>query len=88
MFGWRRLYRQGLLNAEASEEAPPLLPVQITTPIVVPSKPPAAQEPSRRRRRDRGGAIEIEFAGGVRVRVRGKVDRATLARVIAVLSAR
>lgn len=87
VFGWRRLYRQGLLSAEAAVEAPPLLPVQITTPTVVPSEPQAAKEPVRRRR-DRGGAIEIEFTGGVRLRVVGEVNRATLARVIAVLSDR
>jgi transposase len=88
VFGWRRLYKRGLLNGEAPIEAPPLLPVQITTPTVVPSGPVATSGPATRRRRDRNGAIEIEFTGGVRVRVHGGVDRATLARVIAVLSGR
>jgi transposase len=88
VFGWRRLHKQGLLNAEPVVDAPALLPVQITTPTVVPSESAPAKEPSRARRRDRGGAIEIEFAGGIRVRVHGGVDRATLARVIDVLSGR
>jgi transposase len=88
LFGWRRLYRQGLLSADAADEAPALLPVTIETPTVVPGEPAPGTERPRARRRDRGGAIEIEFADGVRVRVRGGVDRATLARVIAVLSGR
>src|SRR5208282_5826239 len=87
VFGWRRLYRQGLLNGEVPADGPPLLPVQITTPTVVPSER-LPKERVARRRRDRTGAIEIDFAGGVRVRIRGSVDRASLARVIDVLSAR
>ena len=88
VFGWRRLYRQGLLSGEAAADAPPLLPVQITTPTVLPGESGAAPEPARRRRRDRGSAIEIEFAGGIRVLIQGAVDRATLSRVIDVLLAR
>jgi|SRR5450432_998614 len=88
VFGWRRLYRQGLLSGEAAPDAPSLLPVQITTPTVVPSEPAVTEEPVRRRRHDRASAIEIEFAGGIRVRIQGTVDRATLSRVIDVLSAR
>ena len=86
VFGWRRLYRQGLLSGEVAPDASPLLPVQITTPTVVPVEAPA--EPVRRRRREHGSAIEIEFAGGIRVRIQGTVDRVTLSRVIDVLSAR
>ena len=88
VFGWRRLYRRDVLSADAAIEAPALLPVTIETPTVVPGEPAPGKEPHRARRRERGGAIEIEFAGGIRVRVRGGVDRATLARVIAVLSGR
>jgi len=86
LFGWRRLYQQGLLSADAKVEAAPLLPVRIAAPTVVPGELAPTPEP-RARRRERG-AIEIEFAGGVRVRVRGGVDRATLARVLDVLSTR
>ena len=88
VFGWRRLHRQGLLSGEVAPDAPPLLPVQITTPTVVPIEPVVTPEPLRRQRRDRGSSIEIEFAGGIRVRVQGAVDRATLARVIDALSTR
>jgi transposase len=88
VFGWRRLYQQGLLSVDGAVIAPPLLPVTIETPTVVPAEAAPVQGPQRTRRRERGGAIEIEFAGGVRVRVRGGVDRATLARVLAVLSTR
>jgi len=87
VFGWRRLYRQGLLSADAVE-APALLPVTIETPTGVPGEAAPGKETHRARRRDRGGAIEIEFAGGIRMCVRGKVNRTTLARVIAVLSGR
>ena len=88
VFGWRRLHKHGLLNGEAVVNAPPLLPVQLTTPTVVPSEPVVTPEPVRRRRRDRDSSIEIQFAGGIRVRIQGTVDRATLSRVIDVLSAR
>jgi len=88
VFGWRRLYRQGLLSGDGAVEAAALLPVTIETPTVVPGEAAPGKEAHRARRRDRGGAIEIEFAGGVRMCVRGEVNRTTLARVIAVLSGR
>jgi transposase len=88
VFVWRRLYQQGLLNADARAEAPPLLPVQIETPTLVPTGSALAKVASRARRRGGDGDIEIEFGGGVRVRVHGAVDRATLARVIEALSGR
>src|SRR5664279_3236067 len=52
VFGWRRLHKQGLLNAEAVADAPALLPVQITTPTVVPSEATPTPAPPRTRRRD------------------------------------
>jgi transposase len=85
LFGWRRLEHRGALRAESTEPAT-LLPVRIESPTVVP----------RRRRRavsnddDRAstGVIEIEFGGGVRVRLRGAVDSALLARVLEALRRR
>lgn len=38
LFAWRRLNRQGLLKAQATEGSAELLPVKVTTPTVVPSK--------------------------------------------------
>jgi transposase len=84
LFGWRRLYQQGVLIEEAASARATLLPVKVSTPTLLPSekvKAAPAKEPS-------SGSIEIEFAGGVRLRVRGRVDRPTLARVMSVLSRR
>jgi transposase len=84
LFGWRRLYQQGVLVEQASAGKATLLPVKVSTPTLLPSekaKAATAKEPS-------SGSIEIEFAGGVRLRVRGRVDRPTLARVMSVLSRR
>jgi transposase len=85
LFGWRRLYQQGVLVEQAPSGKATLLPVKVSTPTLMPSKTakaamakPPAKEPT-------SGSIEIEFAGGVRLRVRGRVDRATLARVMSVL---
>ena len=86
LFGWRRLERRGALRSESSESTT-LLPVRIESPTVVP----------RRRRREvangadrepTDGVIEIEFGGGVRVRLRGAVDSALLARVLEALRRR
>ena len=88
IFGWRRLYQQGLLSAQAAVASTPLLPVKISSPTVVPGASAVAKMARRRRRRDPEGTIEIEFAGKVRLLIRGAVDRVTLERVIAVLSAR
>ena len=88
VFGWRRLYQQGLLNAEAAAVSAPLLPVKIASPTVVAGSGTRAKAPPRRRRKEREGTIEIEFAGDVRLVIRGSVDRVTLDRVIAVLSGR
>jgi transposase len=85
LFGWRRLERRGALRAE-SAEPPPLLPVQIETPTIVAG--------SRRRAGARPdsvsdvGVIEIDFGGGVRVRVHGGVDIAVLTPVLEALRRR
>lgn len=85
LFGWRRLYQQGVLVEQAPSGQATLLPVKVSTPTLMPSKKakaPAAKPPLKE---PGGGSIEIEFAGGVRLRVRGRVDRSTLARVMSVL---
>lgn len=86
VFGWRRLYQQGLLEEPS---APPvaMLPVKLSVP-----------KPSMSKRRRRGqsaelarragpssGSIEIEFCGGERVRVHGPVEREALWQVIEAL---
>src|SRR5580698_9183073 len=88
VFGWRRLHQQGLLNPETAARSAPLLPVQIASPTVLPGESSRTKRLGRPRHRHRGGTVEIEFTGGVRVVIHNGVDRATLARVIAVLSDR
>jgi|SRR5580698_1065432 transposase len=88
VFGWRRLYQQGLLNPETAAQPAPLLPVQIAGPTVLPDGSSRTKRLSGSRHRLRNGTIEIEFSSGVRVVIHSGVDRATLARVIAVLSDR
>lgn len=85
LFGWRRLERRGALRVE-SADPPELLPVRIETPTAV---------PGRRRRATtdvdslaEAGVIEIEFGGGVRVRLCGAVDMALLASVLEALRRR
>jgi transposase len=85
LFGWRRLERRGALRMESAESVP-LLPVRVETPTVVP----------RRGRRTTAsvsapaevGVIEIDFGGGVRVRLHGAVDTAVLAPVLEALRRR
>ena len=86
LFGWRRLNKQGLLS-DVSTKAAALLPVKVTTPTLVPMERSKALVATASRR-PRSGLIEIEFGGGQRLRIRGRVDRATLGRVIDVLSRR
>lgn len=84
LFGWRRLYQQGVLREESSNKPVALLAVKVTTPTLRPSE----REPTKIPTRKAEGSIEIEFVGGQRLRIRGRVDRATLTRVIAALSRR
>lgn len=67
IFGWRRLLRKGLLTETA--QAPPLLPVKVTTPTLVPSK--RAKISSSVGAAVDHGTIEVEFAGGHRLRTQG-----------------
>lgn len=77
LFTWRRRYRQGTL-AGAAEEAPALLPIQVTVARPVEETAPRGAE---------GGAeLELQLASGHRVRVRGAVDPAVLRAALEVLS--
>ena len=82
VFGWRRLAKRGLLSAGSSQISPPLLPVRVTSPTVLPT----AKTPSESTHS--AGSIEVEFPGGVRVRVRGTVDAGALERVFKALARR
>ncbi len=83
VFGWRRLGQRGLLRAESAESTP-LLPVKVESPTLLPtvkaSCVPKAAPVSRER-----GVIEIEFAGGIRLRLQGAVDALLLKRVLKAL---
>ena len=84
IFFWRRLQRRGLL-ADAPSATPPLLPVRVITPTLVPTERAVA---AASREHTERGSIEIEFTGGQRLRIHGRVDQATLGRVIDALSHR
>ena len=89
VFSWRRLYQQGLLEVRDAGVALAMMPVRL-----------AEEEPSGKRRAKRKtvtpptrrskteSAIEIEFAGGQRLKIQGQVDATALAQIIALLSPR
>jgi transposase len=64
------------VRAEPANDTPPCEAV-----TALPAAPPARSKPT-------AGRIEIEFPGGVRVRVEGGVDEALLRSVLAVLGER
>jgi transposase len=82
---WRRLYEQGRLVEMASSKQPALLPVKVTTPTLLPTEHAAAPKSAEK---PPGVWIEVEFAGGQRLRIRGRVDRAMLKDLILALSSR
>jgi transposase len=82
---WRRLYQQRRLIEGATSKQPALLPVKVTTPTLLPTEHAALPKPSAK---PPGVWIEVEFAGGQRLRIRGRVDRATLKDLILALSSR
>jgi transposase len=90
LFGWRRLYKQGLL--EAAESAPKLLPVEVATPTIVAARSASTAVAKARTRSvpehtpATSGELEIEWPSGVRVRLQGSVDPAVLTRVLAALA--
>ena len=88
LFGWRRLYQQGVLVEEELSGKATLLPVKVSTPTLTPTERAKAATPKAPAKEPSSGSIEIEFAGGVRLRVRGRVDRPTLARVMSALARR
>jgi transposase len=82
---WRRLYQQGRLIEGGSSAQAALLPVKVTTPTLLPSEHAAAPTPPAK---TSGAWIEVEFAGGQRLRIRGRADRAMLRDLISALSSR
>jgi transposase len=84
VFAWRQQYRQGLLNPNATPEATQMLPVRVSTPTVLPTKPAAPVGKAARLERA-SKLIEIKLANGHSVVLRGRVDTKTLGRVLDVL---
>ena len=84
VFAWRRLYRQGLLTADAAQASASLLPVKVGTPTVMPSER-AARVAKESARVAVIPSIEIKLANGHSLVVRGEVEVKHLARVIEVL---
>lgn len=82
VFGWRRLHRRGVLESQRHAKPVPLLPVKVESPTLMPTVRSVTKAPSAPRER---GVIEIEFAGGVRVRLHGAVDTLLLKRVLKTL---
>ncbi len=94
VYKWRRLAELGVIGVPGASELPSFVAVEIAKdvpprPAPFPeNKPGAVNDAPRRRRRTKAGLIEIELAGGRRVRVDRDVDAAALARVIEVLARR
>lgn len=84
VFAWRQLYRQGLLNPQSARDSTEMLPVRVSTPTVLPTKPTAPVSKGARLERA-GKLIEIKLANGHSVVLRGRVDTKTLSRVLDVL---
>ncbi|MGA8709494.1 MAG: transposase [Steroidobacteraceae bacterium] len=82
---WRRLYAQGRLIEDTAPRQPALLPVKVSTPTLLPSERVVTRKPAAK---PPGVWIEVEFAGGQRLRIQGRVDRAMLKDLILALSSR
>jgi transposase len=80
VFRWRR---QAGLSGKRKKPSASFVPVALSAPSVVMAMP-ASSSP----RAQDHGIIEIELAGGRRVRVSGTVDAVALKRVIGVLEGR
>jgi transposase-like protein len=87
VFAWRQLYRRGLLKTPATKGDAKMLPVQVSTPTVLPSErvrhtvsSQSAAEPKHASR-----LIEIRLNNGHSIVVRGRVDAEALSRVIDLL---
>jgi transposase len=82
---WRRLYREGTLKAEGTPVSAALLPVKVSTPTVLPTERARAPKSAER---EPVACLEVDFAGGRRLRIRGAIDRQLLKDLISVLASR
>ena len=82
---WRRLHREGMLKTEEPSVSGALLPVKVSTPTVLPSE---RSKVPRTAEKEPGASVEVDFAGGQRLRIRGTIDRQLLKDLISVLTSR
>jgi len=91
LFGWRRLYKQGLLEV-SPEPTAKMLPVEVTTPTVVATRGAMTNAKKTRARSApaqvavAGAELEIEWPSGVVVRVHSRVDAGVLGTVLSALT--
>lgn len=94
VYKWRRLAELGVIGVPGASELPSFVAVEIAQDVLSLPVPAAEVQPTiatgkaPRRQRRRNGLIEIELAGGRRVRVDRDVDAAALERVLDVLARR
>ncbi len=84
VFGWRKLYQKGLLEPNGAAPTVPLLPVTVTAPTVVAATRTRRRTSSTRApaKMARGDFLEIDLAGGGRVRIHGKAAERILDRLV------
>ena len=91
VFGWRRLYKKGVLE-DCREPAAKWLPVEVTTPTIVATRSGVADVSKSRARATSAVAadshVEIEWPDGARVRVHGAVEPGVLGTLLAALAKR
>jgi transposase len=86
VFAWRQLYRRGLLDPNAAQESPRMLPVKVGTPTVLPTERARPAEPRNRGRLKRSSRlIEIKLCNGHSIVLHGQIDAEALSRVIDLL---
>src|ERR1700691_2304005 len=65
VFGWRQLYRRGLLEVTNAQSAAAILPAKVTTPTLLPTERSAPRVvPKEAPRRIAADSIEIELGNG------------------------
>jgi transposase len=85
VFGWRRLYDQGLLVEDKRAVRARLLPVRIETPTIVAGR---EAQPAVERDALRCATVELQLASGERLRLEGPFDCEALATLIETLRRR
>jgi transposase len=81
---WRRLDRQGRLVENGRPKTAALLPVQVSTPTLLPTEHAVVPAPSK----IVSASIEVDFGSGRRLRVLGPIDGAILRDLVSALTTR